>query len=400
MKQYILKKKIFAVLFMIAVFGFAGVNFFHGFQAIREEMEEEDEFSVEVLDAAITEELYGRMNFIELYAYVQILLDKREYNNFSYIKDEDNFLHYASFFREEDTELFEYALRIKRMQDYVEERGTRVLFVVPPGKYNSNEVRFRTGMPVNNPDSTVDQLMFYMNRLGVETLDLRKYFPNEELTYEETFFKTDHHWTIPAAFYATGILVDKMEECFGAEFDRYYTDIDQYEAVTYEGGMFGSMGRRTGANFCGVDNFTALWPRFPGQYYRESMRDNGQLLTYEGSFEETLMNTDALSAQKSIYSDSQYALYLDVIRPYEKVINEENPEGCRIFMVRDSYFSPVITFLTPMCGEIDAIWSLEKVEGLNIERYVKENEFDYIIVEVYPYNINGEAFNFFKKGEE
>ena len=164
--------------------------------------------------------------------------------------------------------------------------------------------------------------------------------------------------------------------------------------------MFGSMGRRTGANFCGVDNFTALWPRFPGQYYRESMRDNGQLLTYEGSFEETLMNTDALSAQKSIYSDSQYALYLDVIRPYEKVINEENPEGCRIFMVRDSYFSPVITFLTPMCGEIDAIWSLEKVEGLNIERYVKENEFDYIIVEVYPYNINGEAFNFFKKGEE
>jgi len=33
---------------------------------------------------------------------------------------------------------------------------------------------------------------------------------------------------------------------------------------------------------------------------------------------------------------------------------------------------------------------------LDIESYVRENKFDYIIMEIYPYNINGDAFNFFK----
>ena len=58
----------------------------------------------------------------------------------------------------------------------------------------------------------------------------------------------------------------------------------------------------------------------------------------------------------------------------------------------------MIVFMAPMCGQIDAIWALEEVEDLDIERYVKNNEFDYIIVEIYPYNIVNEgAFNFFRR---
>ena len=109
------------------------------------------------------------------------------------------------------------------------------------------------------------------------------------------------------------------------------------------------------------------------------------------------METSVLTERTDIYSDSQYSLYLNGLRIYEKIINEENPEGTRIFFIRDSYFSPVMAFLMPMCGEIDAIWSLEESHDLDIESYIKNNEFDYIIVEVYPYNLNEEAFNYFKK---
>ena len=66
-------------------------------------------------------------------------------------------------------------------------------------------------------------------------------------------------------------------------------------------------------------------------------------------------------------------------------------------MIRDSYFSPVITFMAPMCSRIDAIWSLESSDQIDIEQYVKENRFDYIIVEMYPYNIEDDAFNFFRE---
>ena len=254
-------------------------------------------------------------------------------------------------------------------------------------------------MPINDPNWIVDEMMFYLNRLGVETLDLRQSIPNEELSYEEAFFKTDHHWTIPAAFYATCEVVDKINDSFGENLDPqgYYTDIKNYDIVTYRSGMLGSMGRKTGANFCGIEDFTALWPRFEGDYTRESMTQGGQSNKKQGSFIEVLMESSVLTDKTDIYSDSQYSLYLNGLRIYEKIVNEENPEGSKIFMIRDSYFSPVISFLMPMCGQIDAIWSLEDTRELDIESYVKENEFDYIIIEVYPYNINSSAFNFFKE---
>lgn len=363
---------------------------------------DQNEFSVEKVaefEATITENLYGRMSFIETYGYIQTLLDKRESNNFSYIKDEAGYLHYASFYRDEDMQLFEYALRIKRLQDYVETNGTKVLFAVPPGKYVKDVTKFRTGMPVNDPNWMVDEMMFYLNRLGVETLDLRNSIPNEKLSYEETFFKSDHHWTIPAAFYATGEIVDKIGESFGENLDPegYYMDINNYDIVTYRSGMLGSMGRKTGANFSSVEDFTALWPHFEGEFTRESMTEIERSDKKKGSFAEVLMDTSVLTKKTDVYSDSQYSLYLNGLSLYEKIVNEENPNGRKIFMIRDSYFSPVMAFLMPMSGQIDAIWSLEDTQELDIETYVRENKFDYIIIEVYPYNINSSAFNFFKE---
>ena len=406
MTRYLLRKRIFAVVFLVTIFCFSILNFVHSYEPLKEKLIEivnaKEEFSVKrvvELETTITDNLYGRMNYIEAYGYIQKLLDKREFNNFNSIKDEYGYLQYASFYREEDTRLFEYSMRIKRLQDYVKTSDTKVLFVVPPGKYDKNETKLRIGMPINDPNWIVDEMMFYLNRLGVETLDLRQSIPNEELSYEEAFFKTDHHWTIPAAFYATCEVVDKINDSFGENLDPqgYYTDIKNYDIVTYRSGMLGSMGRKTGANFCGIEDFTALWPRFEGDYTRESMTQGGQSNKKQGSFIEVLMESSVLTDKTDIYSDSQYSLYLNGLRIYEKIMNEENPEGNKIFMIRDSYFSPVISFLMPMCRQIDAIWSLEDTRELDIESYVKENEFDYIIIEVYPYNINSSAFNFFKE---
>ncbi len=399
-RNYFRKKRIFAVVFLAVVCAFSAVNVCHGRQALAAYLAEEEP-DISGLTAVIEENLYGRMDFIETYGYVQRILGKRECNNFSYIRDEKGFLHYASFFREEDTDLFACALRIKRMQDYVKAAGTKVLFVVPPAKYDADETEFITGMPVNDPGSIVDELIFYLNRLGVETLDLRRYMPNAALPYEETFFRTDHHWTIPAAFYAAAVLVEQIGERFGQDLDPegYYTDGSAYTSETYEGGMLGSMGRKTGIGFADAENFTALRPKFAGKYTREYMTEDGKTVRRTGSFAEVLMDDRVLTEREDLYSDSQYSLYLNGLRVYEKIVNEENPNGCKMFLIRDSYFSPVMAFLMPMCGQIDAIWSLEEQEELDIERYVRENEFDYLIMEVYPYNISEEAFSFFEEQE-
>ncbi len=400
MKEYILKKRIFAVVFILAIFSFSVLNFINSYESLKEEITSSKEvISVSELETAINEHLYGRMNFVEAYGFIQVLLDKREINNFSYIQDEEGFLHYSAFYQNDDPEIFEYALRMKRLQDYVEPKGTKVLFVVPPGKYIPEHTTFRTGLFVNDPNPCVDELLFYLNRLGVETLDLRECLPNEYLSYEETFFKTDHHWTIPAAFYATGEVVDKIAEAFGENLDPegYYTNINNYELVTYKSGMLGSMGRKTGATYSGLEDFTAIWPKYEGNFYREYIaREDDGYVKREGNFVKALMNTNLLLNHTDVYSDSQYSLYLNGILNYEKIVNQDNPNGVRFLMIRDSYFSPVIAFMAPMCGEINAIWSLETSSQIDIETCVKEGNYDYIVMEVYPYNINDAAFNFFK----
>lgn len=412
MKAYILRKNIFAVLFLIVVFGYAGANAWYGARTwigsaekslagdiTLETAPETIADTVAQLDESIIGSMYGRMEFIETYSYIQVLLDKREFNNFSYIKDEDGYLHYASFFREDTNDIKEYAKRLKRLQDCVEPNGTKVLFFVTPGKYMRGETNFRTGMPVNDPNHIVDEMLFFLNRYGVETVDCRKFIPNDSMSIRDAFFKTDHHWTIPAAFTATQVLVEQMEEKFGVDLDPddYYLNPAQYESVAYRQGMLGSMGRKTGANFSGLEDFEALWPRFENRYDRICMGVTDQTQHFRGTTQEALMDMDVLLENENIYTDSQYSLYLNGLRPYEQIINEDNPDGCRIFAIRDSYFSPMIVFLAPMCGQIDAIWSLEESQVLDIESYVKENEFDYIIMEIYPYNINGDAFNFFKE---
>lgn len=403
MKKYILKKRIFAVVFLLVIFSFSILNFMHSFEPLKTLLSDEDRteaISVEEIEASINENLLGKMNFIETYGYIQVLMDKRENNNFSSIMDEDGYLHYASFFREDDPYIFEYAMRLKRLQDCVKTNGTKVLFVVTPGKYIEGQTEFREGISVNNPDPVVNELLFYLNRLGVETLDLRTCIPNENITYEETFFKTDHHWTIPAAFYAMGEVVNKIEESFGEDLDPedYYTDISNYDIVTYKKGMLGSMGRKTGVVYSGLEDFTALWPRYEGDFYRESVVDSNMVKQeLEGNFVEAFVDTDLLLKKDNVYSDSQYSLYLNGLCLYEHIINNENPDGASFLMIRDSYFSPVMAFMMPMCGRMDAIWSLEETNEYDIESYVKEEKYDYIIMEIYPYNIENKAFNFFKE---
>lgn len=410
MNYYFFRKKLFALLFLLVLPAFSLWNSLGGWDTLAEEgrvkllqVSQGDitaQQAVSGMERAMTENVRGRMHFIEGYSYIQTLLGKEEFNNFSYIKDRDGFLHYAAFFREPDREVAQYTARLRRLQDAAADSGGKVLFTVVPSKYIGGVTQFSPGLQVNDPNPLVDETLFYVNRYGIATLDMRKFLPNDALSYEQTFFRTDHHWTIPAAFVGFQQLVEALNREFDAGLDPegFYRDPANYTPVTYQGGMLGSMGRKTGANYANPEDFTALWPNFSGNFRRECLEENGETTVRQGDITQTLMLPETLTGQrKNIYSDSWYSLYLNGLRYYEHIENLDNPQGAKVLFIRDSYFSPVITFFAPLCGEIDAVWSLEAVESLDIETMVLENQYDFLIMEVYPYNISADAFQFFRE---
>lgn len=407
--RYFLRKNVFAVLFLAFILGYASLNMAANYRiyydallkARKEALKNPMGMPVVIheLEDTLNTELLERMKFLEVFSFTQKVLDKREINNFSLVKDETGSMHYASFYKEHEQNCFEYALRVKRLKDKVSQYGTDVIFVVPPSKFVTEDNRLRADMPVNDPQIVVDETLFFMNRLGIDTLDLNMYLPSKTVPYEDAFFKTDHHWTIPAAFEATRIFADTLNEKFGygLEVDKYLSK-EMYTSVVYTNGMLGSMGRKSGACFSDVEDITIIYPKFDATIERIASDEHGGTKRDHGGIIGTLILPEVLQREE-LYTDSQYSVYMNGVRSFDYVRNESNPDGKKFFMIRDSYFSPVISFLAPMTSEIDAVWSLAKPDIVNIEEALLSDHYDCVVVEMYPYGITDEAFQFFVEEE-
>lgn len=397
MKTYFLRKRIFALLFLLGIGAFSAINLYHSVPEILEDRREGKITTVPELENSMDDAMYQKMSFVELFGYTNRLMGKREIKNFTFIRDEAGYMHYASFFREPDDQIFSYALRIKRLQEQAEKKGAKTLFVIPPAKYVMDHA-MRRGLPVSDMSMEVEELLQDLNRLGVRTLNLQKELPGSRISYDELFYKTDHHWTIPGAFEGACLVTRELEKMGGKPLDpenRYMTP-EAYEKVTYSNVMLGSMGRKSGVNYSGLEDFTCLWPKFEGSYERSWVTFNHGEGHKEGSFQSALMNPQYL-VDHDIYSwESLYGIYLRELTLYENIVNRENPEGPSVFMVRDSYFSPVLAFMMPVCSRIEAVWCDDESGEYPVEQLIKDNEYDYVIIEIYPFNIGEKAFQYYK----
>ncbi|PRR81679.1 alginate O-acetyltransferase AlgX-related protein [Clostridium vincentii] len=404
MKHFFMKKYIFAGIFLLILFTFGITNFMYQFDGMSiafqkyEKATNQDDVKklISKIEDTANDELVGKISFIETYGYIQKLLGKSEIDNFTYGKDKSGYLNYPSFYREDDAKLKEYAKQIRRLKESVASKETETLFINPPGKYVPNISLYDKGFPVSDTNKIQDEFLLYLQNNSVETLDLRKPILESGLPYEKLFYKTDHHWTIEAAFLGFCAIVDDMESRYGVQLDpnKFYRDLNNYNIHYYPQSMLGSMGRNSGINYSGLDDFTFITPKFETNLVWEAIDLNGDTKRKEGSFEESILQLDLLSSSK-IYSVSKYDTYIETINPWDKITNKNNPDGPKILCIRDSYFSPTLSFLAPLCSEIHMIWPLATTNKVDIEKYLEENNFDYVFIELYPGNINEEAFTFF-----
>lgn len=401
MRRYFLKKYVFAFVFLGCLLVFSVVNFIHSADNWHELFADllkirsvaELEAWIANVDTEANETMLGRENFIETYGYTQKLLGKREFNSFSDIKDDDGMLYYGSTWDKGTDDLAEYAVRIHRLNDYVENRGAKLLVVLPPSKILPNLSTVNRAWPINDPNPRMDRLLNLLQQYGVASLDLRSTMLDSGKSLEDLFFKTDHHWTPLAAFYSVQRVVDVISEYFGDDWDpdNFYTDLNNYNCYTYQDCMLGSNGRDNGVVYSGVEDYTILWPKFPTSFTWINYEKKNE--PREGDFTQALLNVEELSIS-SWYGSSANRVYLQEIVNHDGIINHDNKDGPKLKVLRDSYFSAMACFLAPMCSEIEMQWTRAGGD-YDSEAFVREGEYDYLILEVYPYNLDHKSFNFF-----
>ena len=383
MKLY---QKIFAVIFMVALMGFAVFNItvkFHGIKITLSEMEKPKEldevkaFTAE-LDNLTANNLVFDHAWNEAYAMVYNALGKNEENSFTYVRDKNGMLYSGNFWNTSPEYTREYVKRINVIRKKMEDKDTKVVVLLYPSKYYEKWSDGYKGIPYNDYNLLYDELTAYFRYYSIDFIDYREYFIENEWPMEEIFYKTDHHWTITAAFAGYCEMVEYLNEEFDAKLDTYYTNIDNYNVETFEDAFIGSNGRDAGTAYVGLDDFTLITPKFETDYYFRHVNSDGKWRESDGTMEETLINRDLLE-ETDYYEKDLYSIYLDGIQLQQSITNNKNEDGLNVLFIRDSYSSPLATFFSSHCNQMELYWSVNS-SAEDMENAIETGDYDYIFI--------------------
>lgn len=399
MKKILFGKALFVCAFIIGLFTYAGLSFNQTYGKIVEQVESTEELTFEsirsntsAIETLISENCYKRYDLIETYGLINKLLGKTEINEFGYALDEYGGYNPVDLFDEiDDMDYKGVAQQILAFKNDAEAHGAKFMYLQSPNKIDDAWNSGIKDLPYSDKNEKTDKLLAWIERFGIDTIDFRETLANSGMSYQEMFYNTDHHWTGVAAFEAFKELVNHMNTKYGAGLDPdgYYTDLSNYDVSYYDDVYLGSAGRNVGFSYgtC-QDHMQLVVPKFDG---------NISWAKFTGNYKDTVFRYSALESENPYLADT-YGFYLYGVAKQDRVVNNANPDGLKILMVRDSFMSPVIIDMIPFCSEIDCYWGLY-VDDATLKEKVATGNYDYVILSYGTLNIAADSFNFYMNEE-
>lgn len=417
MKEYLAKKYVFAVIFILFIMFMAVINIKYTYRTLIDDTKnvvkenkivdvasfaDTADTLLQTWDADVNGNVYEKYTYLEMYGFYNRLLGKREYNGFTLVSDKNGYLYNANLwnFTHKDTiPTKSFAERVYNLEQAVKENGTKVYVLCMPIRTMKEYVDFEAGMPYQDFTEVADDYIYYCNTYNLSVIDFRTAMTDSGATREDLYFKTDHHWTPLAAFYAFDYLVEELKQD-GHYFDieDYYTDINNYQLETYEDCWLGTLGIKTGLYYAGdMESFIAINPKYETMFeYTHQSTSTDKISVQNGAFDECLLIRDYIDRQitGNLYESAAYNSYLNGVRKYDSIKNMNNPDGPKVLFIRDSYSSPLGAFFANVCGQVDMIWAKEYDES--VEELVENGNYDFIFVATWPENLEEASFNFYK----
>lgn len=397
-------KKVFAVVFLFAIVGGAFASLALRHASLREglaampvpESPADLAEAARSLERALSATVDGDARFVEAHGAVQRMLGKREVDAFALVKDENGFLNVGAMIPPDLSRLAVYASRVQWLKRLAARDGANVVFVSPPGRVLPGFSSYAPGLPYEDRNPLQDSFLFFLWQYRVDCLDARAVLAESGLPPEEWVFRTENRWTPPAAFATFRRLVSYMDATFGADLDPegFYANRENYETPTIPGAFLGEWGRRTGAAFSGREDFTAVLPRFDGEFAVEWVDSSGVYGKAEGGFEDTLIDVSALrGGDARTFSPNDYSM--SGLKRWARVVNLRHHDRPRLLLVHDASGAALIPLLAPMFGDMHAIWSTTGEYAASIDQYLSANRFDYVVVVLSPSSLTEEGMHFF-----
>lgn len=274
-------------------------------------------------------------------------------------------------------------------------------FVCTPFKIDADDKQLPYGAE-DYSNENADVFVKYIRNGGVDCLDLREKEKEQKFDHYSMFFKTDHHWTADAGFWAFNEITDYLEEKDSTfAIDKRIKDIKNYNRRTYENVMFGTAARRTGTLYVDREDFTTIIPKFETELSFEVPKDK---IYRKGSFENTMLFSENLVdidiyklSSYTVFCGSDYDLLETVNYSCEKNLDVKSLDK-KLLILKDSFTNAAAPFFSTAFSEIRYV-DLRSFTP-NAFEYIKEYNPDSVIILYNPGAINTSEkamFEFFEK---
>ena len=184
--------------------------------------------------------------------------------------------------------------------------------------------------------------MLFRSRLlrekNIDTPDLREEIKKDGLDWSSLFFKTDHHWTPQTAFWASGKIMDRIQTKYGYDVNMSYYDRENYEYTNYKNWMLGSVGRRTGTLYDGLDDISLFNPKFDTDFSFWDLEEGSddKVEIRKGSFWDTMYVWENLE-KRADFERNTYSTYLGKDCAIARIINKKSHTGLKVLLIRESF---------------------------------------------------------------
>jgi len=398
-----LKDKLAATLFIVMIIGLmVGMFTYKDNRPIQDFLTEYRNTVVEgtpliyrvygAIDAAETimiRDTYRRSDFNELFGLTQKLLGKNILQDPNYGQiyktTEDQIIFSVA--KKEVKPAIDSLAELKKELDVI---GVPLLYVQAPFKVSDKEQTLPAGIQ-DYADKNADEFLEGLKAEGIDFLDLRPLLRDGEKSQKELFYDTDHHWRIETAFEATWHIGRALNQKYGFQIEDKYMSLDAYNVKIFKDFFQGSMGRRVGSVYGGIDDFTLITPKFSTDLSVEQ-RDENQETFYTGDFEQSMLVLDNIDANRPV-DTNRYAVYRG--DNGELVFKNNMDAYGKVMMIKDSFALPVYSFLAPAIKETSALDMRYFHE--NVVEYTKKTKPDVLIVlyngdsfteEMFDFNLN------------
>ncbi len=299
-----------------------------------------------------------RTGFINLNGIMARALQKRELNEVYKLKN--GYLGVSV----EQAELEWRAERVAQLNRYLSENGIEMSYVEIPSKESMPDAFLPDGI-MDYSKQNAENMLGLLRGRDIDVLDLRKLI-SDNMTMEEAFFRTDHHWKPETAFWAAGQMMAYLNQRYGVIYDAALCDLSNYHVDIYPNYFLGSRGKRTGAWYAGVDDFTVIHPKF--ETHMTTFFPSGNV-ERTGTFLDANIDFDYL-VPKDWFGKIAYCTYVGGDFPVVVHTNAPALTDKRILVLKDSFSLPLQTFLSVHFPRIDV---------LDLRHYKNERLIDYIM---------------------